>query len=88
MLKLDDLSAAVVEAESLLASGYDRRGQWAIGQICRHLCLVQNPSVDGYPKWMSLFAFLRPLMRWWLLPKLRSEHAQHFLEKTISCEPR
>ena len=71
-LHFDDLNAAVREAELLLSSGYSRNGQWSLGQICQHLILVQDPSVDGYPKWMSLFAFLRPLMRRWLLPKLLS----------------
>lgn len=69
-LHFDDLNAAVEEARSLLNSGYNRSGNWSLGQICRHLMLVQDPSVDGYPKWMSLFAFLRPLMRHFLLPKL------------------
>jgi len=65
-LNFDDLQAAVHDAETLLSAGYERRGNWSLGQICQHLMLVQDPSVDGYPKWMSLFAFLRPLMRRWL----------------------
>lgn len=69
-LHFDELNAAVEEARSLLNSGYSRSGKWSLGQICRHLRLVQDPCVDGYPKWMSLFAFLRPLMRRFLLPKL------------------
>ncbi|MBB3204921.1 hypothetical protein FHS27_000688 [Rhodopirellula rubra] len=71
-LHFDDLNAAIDEARSLLRSGYDRSGNWSLGQICRHLVLVQDPSVDGYPKWMSLFAFLRPAMRRILLPKVVS----------------
>lgn len=69
-LHFDDLTAAVEETRSLLKSGYNARGNWTLGQVCRHLVLVQNPSVDGYPKWMSFFACLRPLMRRFLLPKL------------------
>lgn len=69
-LRFDDLDQAVQEAHSLLASGYRRHGNWSLGQICHHLILVQDPSVEGYPKWMSLFAFLRPVMRRTLLPKL------------------
>jgi hypothetical protein len=71
-LTFDDLNAAVEDARRLLRAGYTRHGNWTLGQICRHLTLVQNPSVDGYPKWMSLFAFLRPVMRRFLLPKVLS----------------
>ncbi|MEO1616085.1 MAG: DUF1569 domain-containing protein [Planctomycetota bacterium] len=69
-LRFDDLNQAVKDAQSLLASGYRRHGNWSLGQICRHLILVQDLSVDGYPRWMSFFAFLRPVMRRLLLPKL------------------
>ena len=69
-LQFETLGAAVEDARQLLASGYTRHGNWSLGQICRHLVLVQDPSIDGYPAWMSLFAPLRPLMRRWLLPKV------------------
>ena len=69
-LQFENLDAAVDDARALLASGYVCHGNWSLGQICRHLTLVQDPSIDGYPAWMSLFAPLRPLMRRWLLPKL------------------
>ncbi|OYP33078.1 DUF1569 domain-containing protein [Rhodopirellula sp. MGV] len=72
-LKFNDLSDAVEEARQLLACGYVRHGNWSLGQICRHLVLVQDPSVDGYPIWMSLFAPLRPLVRRLLLPKVLSD---------------
>lgn len=71
-LQFDDLQAAVNDARALLEHGYNRRGNWTLGQICRHLCLVQDPSLDGYPAWMSWFAFLRPAMRRFLLPRLMS----------------
>jgi len=69
-LRFADLDSAVDDARALLNFEYDRQGNWSLAQICRHLCLVQDPSIDGYPNWMSLFAFLRPAMRHWLLPKL------------------
>lgn len=69
-LKFDRLEDAVEEIQSLLKTGYTQRGQWDLAQVCRHLCLVQDPGVDGYPIWMSLFAPLRPLMRRILLPRL------------------
>lgn len=71
-LRYASLDSAVDDARALMDSGYERQGDWSLAQICRHLCLVQNPSIDGYPGWMSLFAFLRPAMRRWLLPKLLS----------------
>ncbi len=61
-LQFNNLEAAVDDARQLLATGYVRHGNWSLGQICRHLVLVQDPSVDGYPVWMSLFAPLRPLV--------------------------
>ena len=45
-------------------------GNWSLGQACRHLRLTYDASIKGYPKWMSLFAPARPLMRWLLLPRL------------------
>lgn len=74
-VQFDNLEAAVQDARQLLASGYVRHGSWSLGQICRHLVLVQNPSLDGYPIWMSVFAPLRPLVRRLLLPKVLSEDA-------------
>ncbi|WP_145422308.1 DUF1569 domain-containing protein [Planctomycetes bacterium K23_9] len=71
-MRFADLDEAVRDAQHLLESGYVRQGNWSLAQVCQHLRLVQDPSVDGYPGWMSLFAFLRPAMRRWLLPKLLS----------------
>ncbi|TWT39296.1 DUF1569 domain-containing protein [Blastopirellula retiformator] len=71
-LQFPNIAAAVDDARQLLAGGYVRHGNWSLGQICRHLVLVQDLSIDGCPAWMSVFAPLRPLMRWWLLPKLLS----------------
>jgi hypothetical protein len=65
-----EVAGAGQEARRLLESGYERHGNGSLGQICRHLRLVQDPSIDGFPKWMGWFAFLRPLMRRFLLPKL------------------
>jgi hypothetical protein len=70
-LQFANLDEAVQEVRTLQHNGYTPCGEWSLGQICRHLTLVQTPSVDGYPAWMSLFAFMRPAMRRWLLPKLR-----------------
>lgn len=65
-----DLDAAVCECKRLSDLGYRKMGNWSLGQICRHLRLNLEASLDGYPKWMSLFAPLRPIMRKFLLPRL------------------
>lgn len=69
-LQLETLDDVVCECRSLLADGYVQRGNWSIGQICRHLRLSQDASIDGYPRWTSLFAPSRPIFRWFLLPRL------------------
>ncbi|WP_145352696.1 DUF1569 domain-containing protein [Roseimaritima multifibrata] len=43
----------------MLDSGNDRHGQWSLEQICRPIVYGQDPIVDGYPKWMPLFASFR-----------------------------
>ncbi|MEL6104906.1 MAG: DUF1569 domain-containing protein, partial [Planctomycetota bacterium] len=36
-------------------TGYQMHGNWTLAQVCRHLRLTQDASIDGYPGWMSLF---------------------------------
>lgn len=69
-LAFDQLEEAVKEAEHLLEGGYRRQGQWTLGQICRHCRDVQEISLRGFPRWMSMFAWLRPVMRRILLPRI------------------
>jgi hypothetical protein len=71
-LRFASLDEAVAEVRRLQEAGYRRHGEWTLAQVCRHLCLVQDPAITGYPVWMALFAPLRPLMRRWLLPRLLS----------------
>jgi hypothetical protein len=44
---LDD---AVTDAETLLAKGYDKTGQWNLGQCCGHLANWLGYAMDGFPK--------------------------------------
>ncbi len=69
-LHFTDLRSAVQEAERLLTSGYTQMGNWSLGQICQHLRVVQDGSIDGYPWYFAPFAFLRPLVRRILLPRV------------------
>lgn len=69
-LALANLPAAVAEVESLRQTGYERVGNWTLGQACRHLSLDLQSSLDGYPAWTYLFAPLRPVIRTFFLPKI------------------
>ena len=69
-VSLGDLNSAVGAVELLASDGYEMRGNWTLAQICQHLRLTQDASIDGYPKWMSLFMPLRPLIRTAFLSRL------------------
>ena len=49
-LKFDSLDAVVRDAENLLASGYDRAGNWDLAQVCGHLAEWLRFPMDGFPK--------------------------------------
>jgi hypothetical protein len=86
-LQFESLNQAADEATRLLQGGYIAHGNWSLGQICLHLRLVQDPSIDGYPKWMSLFAFLRPFMRRILLPKALSSNPPRGIRTMGTFQP-
>jgi hypothetical protein len=56
------LDEAVRDAENLLARGYDKTGNWDLGQICNHLAEWLKYPMDGYPRVPLL---LRPVF--WLM---------------------
>ena len=49
-LNFDSLDASVADAENLLASGYDKAGQWSLGQVSGHLANWLGFAMDGFPK--------------------------------------
>ena len=49
---------AVADAERLLAGGYDRAGNWSLGQCCGHLSNWLTYQLDGFP---PLPLWLRPI---------------------------
>jgi hypothetical protein len=55
----------LTDADSLLASGYGRVGNWSLGQTCDHLSKTMERSLDGFPSKMSLP--FRVLARWFAL---------------------
>ncbi len=69
-LELKDLDEVLSECRSLHQMGYRRMGKWSLAQICRHLRMTFDSSIDGYPLWMSFFAPLRPFIRRMMLPRL------------------
>lgn len=68
-LQFPDLDAVLREADSLLARGYLRGGQWSLGQNCEHLARAISGSVQGYP--FLLPAPLRWFIRWLYFGKIQ-----------------
>ncbi|QDV57409.1 DUF1569 domain-containing protein [Rosistilla oblonga] len=69
-IHFENLSDAAAQCDQLLQSGYERNGNWSLAQICNHMRMTIDSSIDGYPKWMAIGKPLRPLLRWLMLPKL------------------
>lgn len=63
-LRFNDLDEVVRDAESLLANGYEKAGNWDLAQCCKHLAEWLRFPVEGFPK-MPLP--LRPLF--WMARK-------------------
>lgn len=49
-LRFDSLPEAVRDAETLLAKGYDKAGNWSLSQVCDHLADWMTYPIDGFPK--------------------------------------
>jgi hypothetical protein len=43
------MAAIYDEAHSLLDGGYERLGEWSLGQACAHLSSVMVACIDGFP---------------------------------------
>jgi hypothetical protein len=79
-LRFDTLADAVRDAESLLANGYDKVGNWSLGQCCGHLANWLSYPIDGFPKIPLL---LRPVM--WVMQKTigRPRYEQYVREQAF-----
>jgi hypothetical protein len=67
-LRLHSYDDALADAEALLALGYDRAGNWGLGQACQHLAASMEMSLDGFP---SRFPWpVRVVARWFVLGKI------------------
>ena len=49
-LRFESLDAVVRDAEHLLASGYEKAGNWDLTQVCDHLADWMGFQIDGFPK--------------------------------------
>jgi len=48
-LKFNDLDEMLDDAQSLLDNGYDRHGNWTLGQIASHVADWSRYAIDGFP---------------------------------------
>ena len=48
-LAFSDSREILAEVDRLLESGYERSGNWSLGQICHHLMEVLIGSMEGFP---------------------------------------
>jgi hypothetical protein len=58
-------------AERLVAGGTTQLGNWSLGQNLQHLALIQNASIDGYPRLFPLpiRILLKYFFKRWMLGK-------------------
>jgi len=49
-LTFDSLDSAILDAEQLLGSGYEKAGNWNLVQVCGHLESWLSYPMDGFPK--------------------------------------
>jgi hypothetical protein len=81
-LRLPTYDAVLADAESLLASGYDRAGTWSLGQACHHLAAAMERSLDGFPS--RLPWPVRLLARWFVLGRMLRHRV---FRRTIAAPP-
>jgi hypothetical protein len=62
------------DAEAMHSGGYDRVGNWSLGQVCSHLGLAMDRAIDGFPTVYP--APFRWVARWLVLGKLLNHQQQ------------
>lgn len=65
-LQFADFAAVLAEADGLIVTGYDRLGQWSLGQMATHLAIVSEMARQGFP-WYLPWPIYWPV-RWFALP--------------------
>src|SRR5579883_1504309 len=61
----DDVLA---EAERLAAGGYEKTGNWALGEVCDHIARTMERSLDGFSSRHPLP--VRLIARWFVLGRI------------------
>lgn len=51
-LHFEDLEQMLMHCEMLVTVGTKQLGNWSLGENIEHLSLIQNASIDGFPKLM------------------------------------
>ncbi|MBX3421847.1 MAG: DUF1569 domain-containing protein [Pirellulaceae bacterium] len=67
-LQFDTLPEAVLEAERLLESGYEKTGNWDLTQCCNHITKVMLYPIDGFPRFPVHMQIATRLMRYTIAP--------------------
>jgi hypothetical protein len=74
-LNFDSLDAVVRDAEGLLAGGYEKAGNWDLGQVAGHLANWMTYPLDGFPKAPLPVAMMLGLVRVTLGKKMLAKYA-------------
>jgi len=48
-LDFRDFDALLADIQRLHEQGYEKAGQWNLGQICKHLSITMEMSLEGFP---------------------------------------
>jgi hypothetical protein len=67
-IRFHDYDEVLADADALLAKGYERSGNWGLGQVCNHLAATMERSLDGFPSLMPWP--VRVFARWFVLKKV------------------
>lgn len=67
-LRFESLDELAAEVDRLAAGPVRCLGNWSFGQICRHLAMVMNQSIDGVPFRAPFpLGLIAPLFKSWFL---------------------
>lgn len=69
-LEFKTLDEVIADVDRLLANGYEKTGNWSLGQICQHCAIFVRRSMDGFegfPTPPFLIRLLGPWITWWVL---------------------
>lgn len=70
ILRFERLEDAVADAENLLEVGYHQTGNWDLAQCCRHLSVLMQYPIDGFPPFPLLSRPVMWLLRYTLAPRM------------------